>query len=140
MGRRSSPVTVSSSSSDLSVSYAGVSTLLCMISDREKAAFEAGIKLGALYHQWTGTPVSPQTAASLETAMEKSVSLQPCVEEVRVRLDRERIVLNPFGYGEVRGEQFEVLLSTRVNGVRCRASLTFEQGYPLMKILSLESA
>jgi hypothetical protein len=111
-----------------------------MISDREKAAFEAGIKLGALYHQWTGAPVSPQTAASLETAMEKSVSLQPFVEEVRVRLALERIAINPFGYGEVRGEQFEVLLATRVNEARCRAALTYEQGYPLMKITSLESA
>jgi hypothetical protein len=110
-----------------------------MISDREKAAFEAGIKLGALYHQWTGVPVSPQTATGLETAMEQSVSLQPYVEEVRVRLDRARLTLNPFGYGEVRGEQFEVLLSTRVNGARCRAALTYEQGYPLMRILSLES-
>jgi hypothetical protein len=111
-----------------------------MISDREKAAFEAGIKLGALYHQWIGAPVSPQTAASLETAMEKSVSLQPFVEEVRVRLDRERIPLNPFGYGEVRGEQLEVLLSTKVHDARCRAALTYENGYPLMKIVSLESA
>ncbi|MDD1675881.1 MAG: dihydroneopterin aldolase family protein [Methanomicrobiales archaeon] len=110
-----------------------------MISDREKAAFEAGIKLGALYHQWTGTPVSPQTAASLETAMEKSVSLQPFVEEIRVRLVRERMILNPFGYGEVRGDQFEVRLSTNVNGSRCRAALSFEEGYPLMKILSLEN-
>ena len=25
-------------------------------SDREQAIFEAGIKLGALYHQWVGTP------------------------------------------------------------------------------------
>jgi hypothetical protein len=111
-----------------------------MISDREKAAFEAGIKLGALYHQWTGTPVSPQTAATLETAMERSVSLQPFVEKVRVRLDRERIVLNSFGYGEVRGEQFEVLLATKVNSARCRAALTYEKGYPLMKIVSLETA
>jgi hypothetical protein len=110
-----------------------------MISDRERAAFEAGIKLGALYHQWSGAPVSPQTAASLETAMEESVSLQPWVEEVRVRLVRERIALNPFGYGEVRGEQFEVLLTTRVNDARCRAGLSYEQGYPLMKILSLET-
>ncbi len=110
-----------------------------MISDREKAAFEAGIKLGALYHQWTGTPVSPETAASLETAMEQSVSLQPFVEAVRVRLDRDRIILNPHGYGEVRGDQFEVVLTTWVNGARCRAGLAYEGGYPLMKILSLEN-
>jgi hypothetical protein len=110
-----------------------------MISDREKAAFEAGIKLGALYHQWTGTPVSPQTASTLEKAMEKSVGLQPFVELVQVRLSRERMPLNPFGYGEVRGEQFEVSLVTRVNSTRCHAQLSYEGGYPLMKIASLET-
>ncbi|MFH0966806.1 MAG: dihydroneopterin aldolase family protein, partial [Methanobacteriota archaeon] len=41
-----------------------------MISDRERAAFEAGIKLGALYHQWVGTPVSRESANSLKLAME----------------------------------------------------------------------
>jgi Domain of unknown function (DUF381). len=62
------------------------------------------------------------------------------VKSVRVRLNPEHMALNPFGYGEVRGEQFEVLLNTNVNGERCRAALTYEHGYPLMKILSLESA
>ncbi len=37
-----------------------------MESDREQAVFEAGIKLGALYHQWVGTPIS---RASVFTGM-----------------------------------------------------------------------
>ncbi|MEN6395258.1 MAG: dihydroneopterin aldolase family protein, partial [Methanoregula sp.] len=57
-------------------------------SDREQAVFEAGIKLGALYHQWVGTPISQESAESVETAIEKAVILQPYVEEITVRLDR----------------------------------------------------
>ncbi|MDD1753617.1 MAG: dihydroneopterin aldolase family protein, partial [Methanotrichaceae archaeon] len=34
--------------------------------NREIAAFEAGIKLGALYHQFVGVPVSAGTAPTLE--------------------------------------------------------------------------
>ncbi len=37
-----------------------------MPTNREIAAFEAGIKLGALYHQFVGSPISPKTADSLE--------------------------------------------------------------------------
>ena len=46
-----------------------------MPTNREIAAFEAGIKLGALYHQFVGSPVSPKTADSLERAIEESISL-----------------------------------------------------------------
>lgn len=109
-----------------------------MISPREQAAFEAGIKLGALYHQWVGTPVSRDTAASLEQAMEKSVALQPYVESVRVRLVRERITPNPYGYGEVRGDLFEVSLVTRIGKTRCHTGLSFEGEYPLMSVRYFE--
>ena len=33
-----------------------------MITERDRAIFEAGIKLGALYHQWVGTPISKKSA------------------------------------------------------------------------------
>lgn len=109
-----------------------------MATDREEAAFEAGIKLGALYHQWVGTPVSRKNADILERAMEGSVSLQPCVERVRVHLRRELMDPNRFGYTELRGEMFEVQVTTRVRGATCHARLSTVQGYPLMRIERLE--
>ncbi|MEE9268050.1 MAG: dihydroneopterin aldolase family protein, partial [Thermoplasmata archaeon] len=30
--------------------------------DAERAAFEAGIKLGSIFHQYVGAPVSPENA------------------------------------------------------------------------------
>ena len=50
-----------------------------MTSDREQVVFEAGIKLGALYHQWVGTPISRASAGSVEAAIERAVILQPFV-------------------------------------------------------------
>jgi len=102
---------------------------------REQAAFEAGIKLGALYHQWVGTPVSPGTAASIESAIQKSVKLQPHVEEINVRLDRELMKPNIFGYSELQGLMLRVEITTRVNGETCRARLRQEGDYPLMEIV-----
>ncbi|HEX3002120.1 MAG TPA: dihydroneopterin aldolase family protein [Methanoregula sp.] len=106
-----------------------------MTSDREKAVFEAGIKMGALYHQWVGTPISRASAAGVETAIEQSVILQPFVEEITVRLDRTMMTENSFGYSELSGMMFDVEIITRVGFTYCRARLSPEKGYPLMKIV-----
>jgi len=112
--------------------------VLGMVSDRERAAFEAGIKLGALYHQFVGTPVSSASADTLERAIGAAVSLQPCVEDVRVELDRSQMTPNAFGYSEVRGTMFHVEITTRVGKARCRARLACEKDYPLMSLVRCE--
>ncbi len=106
-----------------------------MTNDREKAVFEAGIKLGALYHQWVGTPISRESAASVETAIEKAVILQPFVEEITVKLDRSRMTENRFGYSELTGLMFDVEIITRVGFSYCHARLEPEKGYPFMSVV-----
>jgi hypothetical protein len=106
-----------------------------MQNDREQAVFEAGIKLGALYHQWVGTPISRNSAASVESAIEKAVILQPFVEEITVRLDRNLMTENVFGYSELSGLMFNVDIITRVGFTYCHARLAPAEGYPLMKIV-----
>lgn len=106
-----------------------------MVSDREQAIFEAAIKLGALYHQWVGTPVSRGSAASVESAIEKAVILQPYVEEITVRLDRDLMTENIFGYSELSGLMYHVEIVTRVHFAYCRARLAPHDGYPLMEIV-----
>ena len=106
-----------------------------MRTNRDQAIFEAGIKLGALYHQWVGTPISRNSAASIETAIEKAVILQPFVEAITVRLNRDLMTENVFGYSELTGLMFEVEITTRVGFSYCRARLSPDAGYPLMEIL-----
>jgi hypothetical protein len=106
-----------------------------MFTDREQAIFEAGIKLGALYHQWIGTPISQNSAASVESAIEQAVILQPFVEEITVRLDRKLMTQNLFGYSELSGLMFNVDIVTRVGFSYCRAHLASKEGYPLMQIV-----
>jgi hypothetical protein len=108
-----------------------------MNSDREQAIFEAGIKLGALYHQWVGTPISRKSAASVETAIEKAVILQPFVEKIEVRLNRDLMTENAFGYSELAGLMFDVEIITRVGFSYCHARLSPSTGYPLMKIVKV---
>ena len=110
-------------------------------SDRERAIFEAGIKLGALYHQFTGAPLNLKTVESLEKAVEKCISAQPYVRSVRVRIDRNAVrrALNRFGYCELSGEMLDVEVVVGYGGVEVSAGLKVEDGYPLMFIKSIES-
>lgn len=105
-----------------------------MISDRERAAFEAGVKLGALYHQWVGVPVSRESASSLEKAIENAHVQQPYMTGISVRLDREQMIPNRFGYSELSGLMFDVELTVRVNQASCHANLAREGEYPMMRI------
>ena len=108
------------------------------ITDRDNALFEAGIKLGALYHQFIGTPVSPETAGDLETAIKESVSLQPRVRSVNVKIDREKVRerANEFKYCELRGEMLDVTVVVRYNAVEAQVRVKYEEDldYPLMRI------
>jgi len=106
-----------------------------MITDRERAAFEAGIKLGALYHQFVGTPIARETAAGVEAAIEQAVGLQPYVTEIRVRLNRDLMVSNRFGYSELSGRMFDAEITTTVGSTVCRARLHLEDDYPMMEII-----
>lgn len=106
-----------------------------MITDRERAAFEAGIKLGALYHQFVGTPIARETAGAVETAIEQAVGLQPYVTDIRVRLNRDMMVSNRFGYSELAGKMFDAEITTEVGATVCRARLHLEDDYPMMEIV-----
>ena len=110
------------------------------ISDRDKAVFEAGIKLGALYHQFTGTPVSTETVEELERVIERSVSLQPWVSSVEVKIDREKVRKreneNQFKYCELSGEMLDVKVVVLYEKVEVHARVKYdeEMDYPLMRI------
>lgn len=109
------------------------------ITERDNALFEAGIKLGALYHQFTGSPVNLKTVESLEKAIAQSISVQPFVENITVMIDREMIrtrLNSEFGYCELEGRMLDVLLNMKYGNAIVKASLRFnrELDYPLMRI------
>jgi len=110
--------------------------------DRERAAFEAGIKLAAVYHQFIGTPVSASNAESLERAIEEGVKVQPFVEcvEVHVRRDRLRMKRNEYDYQSLTGEMLDVKVVIRIGKVRAVGEMRYLEDirYPLMYVSSIE--
>ena len=112
------------------------------ITDRDNALFEAGIKLGALYHQFTGSPVNLKTVESLERAIEQSISVQPFVEDITVSINRGMVRSNlndEFGYCELEGRMLDVRIGVAYGSQRVRVALEYDERleYPLMRILTL---
>ena len=110
-----------------------------MPTDAEIAAFEAGIKFGALYHQFAGTPVSRESADSLEVAIEESIANQPHASDVSVTIDGERIArdADDHGYVELTGEYMDVAISIEYDDREARAEMSMIDGYPLMRLVSV---
>ncbi len=108
-----------------------------MATEAQQACFEAGIKFGALYHQFAGTPVSPESAPSLETAIEESIENQPFCKSVTVDILTERLDTE-HGYTELTGEYMEVEVVVDYEGSEVVAEMTMHEGYPLMELASVE--
>lgn len=106
--------------------------------DPQNACFEAGIKFGSLYHQFAGTPVSPESADSLARAMEESIENQPHCESVTVTVDTdalaERIEAASASYTELTGRFLDVEIRIQYEGCDVTATMELEDGYPLMKL------
>ena len=113
-----------------------------MVTDPQTACFEAGIKFGTLYHQFAGTPVSPSSARSLERAMAEAIENQPYCESVSVDiLDAEleaELEGSTADYTELTGRFMEVEMRIEYEGVSVRTRMEMEDGYPLMKLVSVE--
>ena len=107
-----------------------------MATEAEQACFEAGIKFGALYHQFAGTPVSPASAPSLETAIEESIENQPFCESVTVDILTEELD-TAHGYTELTGQYMEVELVVAYEDCEVIAKMAMEEGYPLMELSSV---
>ncbi len=113
------------------------------VNERDRAVFEAGIKLGALYHQFVGTPISLETIDDLARTIEQSIILQPYVRSISVSIDREMVQkkLNPkFKYCELEGRMLNVSLQILYKNTIAQVELVYDeaQDYPLMSIKKIE--
>ncbi len=107
----------------------------------EAACFEAGIKFGTLYHQFAGTPVSPDSAGSLARAMEDSITNQPHCSDVTVdvmvdELEAE-LADSAADYTELTGRFLEVEIVVDYEDCEVVTRMAMEDGYPLMRVESV---
>ncbi|TFF93388.1 MAG: hypothetical protein EU543_03740, partial [Promethearchaeota archaeon] len=108
---------------------------------RERACFETGIKLGALYHILCGIPISSNEDVidSIEKGIEKSISCQPYVKQIKINLARHLIngkKSDEFDYDEITGKIIRAQLILEFEEVEITAKIDWVEDleYPLMFI------
>ncbi|MFX0042942.1 MAG: dihydroneopterin aldolase family protein [Candidatus Hodarchaeota archaeon] len=111
------------------------------LSIRERACFESGIKLGALYHILCGIPIqsNENIIQSIEKGIEAAISCQPFVKSVRINLDRGKILgekSTEFDYDEVSGKIIRAKLIIQFESIEIVAKIDWVENlqYPLMFI------
>ncbi|TXT67344.1 MAG: Dihydroneopterin aldolase [Promethearchaeota archaeon] len=111
------------------------------VTKRERACFEAGIKLGALYHILCGIPISSDETvlSSIEKGIEASISCQPYVKKVVIKLNREKVAgekTHEYDYDEITGKIIRAELILEFFNVRIFAKIDWvtELNYPLMYV------
>jgi hypothetical protein len=111
--------------------------------DPQAACFEAGVKFGSLYHQFAGTPISPDSADSLAAAMAEAIENQPHCEDVRVDIREDALRAEIEGqsadYTEFSGHLAEVEMAVDYEGVVVETSMRMEGDYPMMAVDDVDS-
>ncbi len=114
------------------------------VTDRDRAIFEGAITLGAAYHQFVGTPISKHVnlVSMLEKAIEKTMSIQPYIEKVEVKIDLSKVkeASHSYDYSEVGGRNLLVKLVSKYGKTRVYMRMSFisELDFPLMFIEKIE--
>ncbi len=110
------------------------------ISRREKLLFEAGIKLGGVFHQYLGMPISGPTSAGTARTIERAIALQPYVVAARVRIDPSRggpLGRGRYAYRYLVPEMLDVRVRLRDGPEEVEARLRHRSDlrYPLMSVV-----
>lgn len=106
--------------------------------DAERAVFEAGIKLGTVYHQFVGAPVSKNNVDVLEKSIAEGAMVQPFVKNAGVKIDRSKLreKSTEFDYLTLTGDMLDVKLTVKFRDVEvfCEMKHIREMNYPLMYV------
>ena len=104
--------------------------------DRDRALFEAGIKMGTIYHQFVGVPFNAGSVEALEESIRTAISVQPYVESVSIAIDRSKFVEggDRYSYCSLTGDRIDAVVTVRIGSTRVTAEMRYdtELGYPLM--------
>ncbi len=109
---------------------------------RERAVFEAGIKMGTIYHQFVGTPFNRESVSDLERTIERTINVQPYVTDVSVSIDRSVFDRgdDTYSYVSLTGEMIDAKVTIGMGDTRVTAEMRYdpELDYPLMYISSVQ--
>jgi hypothetical protein len=97
------------------------------VSDRERAAFEAGIALGMVIHQFSGIPIRfAEEVKLLEKVIEYAIMSQPFKKKATVKINVDLPSNgNPYNYSTLRSRNLDVLVVVEYGKAVVKARLQY---------------
>nr|MDO8084234.1 dihydroneopterin aldolase family protein [Candidatus Sigynarchaeum springense]MDO8119120.1 dihydroneopterin aldolase family protein [Candidatus Sigynarchaeota archaeon] len=110
------------------------------ITDRERACFEAGIKLGAIFHSIIGMPVvnNEEVMRKVEDGVIASFKSQPFVRDLRFRINvdsgKQYTKRHEFDYTLIKEHMIDLEIDLVYKQTHITGKIQWipELGYPLM--------
>lgn len=95
------------------------------VTDRERAAFEAGIALGMVVHQFTGVPLRRrEDVDALERVIENAIKAQPFKIDAKVLINVDlKNTDNPYEYTTLKTRNINVKLTVKYGRAVVKAVL-----------------
>ena len=113
-------------------------------SERERALFEAGIKMATIYHQFVGTPYDGDSVDDIEKAMSRAIEVQPYVKSAKVTLDRSMFEgpRETYSYVSLTGEMIDAVVTIELGKTRVTAEMRYDEEleYPLMYVSDVSTS
>ncbi len=111
------------------------------MTSRERAIFEGGIALGAICHQFSGTPISPNRSVlrSLERAIAKSMRLAPYKKRISVKIRADMLRRkggSPYYYQTLEEKNLDLIVVAAFAGYEATVRMQYVPalGFPLMYV------
>lgn len=111
--------------------------------DSQRISFELGIKLGALFHQFIGAPVSSKNIDNLEKAMERTTESQAFVKSAQVKIKTGGSSSEdegPFDYTTLTEDMIEARIEVGFKDIKAVGKMEYieKMNYPLMYLESID--
>ncbi len=116
------------------------------ITDRERACFEAGIKLGAIFHSIIGLPVvnKEEVVSTIQDGITASFKNQPYVRDLSLRINvgdgKQYTKRHEFDYTLIKEHMIDLELDLVYKQIRLTGKIQWipELGYPLMYLKAIK--
>jgi len=112
------------------------------VTARDRAIFEGAITLGAIFHQFTGLPLTKSLIPLIQETIEKTMSVQPFIQKIKVKINEDEVrdYAHTYDYSVLSGDILELEVISQYENARVHLGMKYVEDldYPLMFIKKIE--
>ena len=112
------------------------------VTERDRAIFEGAITMGAIFHQFSGIPITKSLIPLVQETIEKTMAVQPYIKEINIKINEKNIreYKHPYDYSVITGDKLEIAIISQYGKSSVHLGMKYveELDFPLMFIKKIE--